>query len=55
MMVETKTVPVRHGILYTTHGNDWIDATKLWYQEINQKKQNLCTCFRGNSITGLKI
>ena len=55
MMVEIKTVSVRHVMLYTTHGKDWIDATKLWHQEINQKKQNLWKCFRGNSIIVIEV
>ena len=46
-MVEIKSMLVKHGM---THSNDWIDATKSWYQRINQKKQNFGACFRENFI-----
>ena len=49
-MVEMKTLLVRHGMLYTTHSNNWIDAAKRWYQRINQKKQNFAACIRENLI-----
>ena len=45
-MVEIKTVPVRHVMLYTIYSNDWIDAAKRWYQRTNQKKQNFYTLLR---------